>query len=297
MTMRKLSDFTAEALGALPRDHTIFVFTLGTIEDHGPHLTEGLDLVEASLLAESVAERFQSVHAGWEMILAGSAPLSIDSSTRGSALRVRAHVVRDYLVDSATSLARFGFRHFIVYSGTPGNRQLTAIEEAGKVLRSKHSFFGWKKKGAPVMASMNSVTIDDAQTSQSPWRFRPREHGGARDTSVALFAQEKGLTVVDPRAAALPHQERAQSGYWGDPSKASVETGRKLITEKVEALVPKIKARTEGSNPNHLFRAWYSVYPTNKSFFPLWVLTFMMLIVMGLLISMQLRAFLGGAEF
>src|SRR4051812_45382976 len=102
-----------EGLDTLPRDRTVFFFGVGPLEDHGPHLPLGLDPLEARWMCEATAERLEREKPGWRGVLMPSLPLGIDSNTTALALTVRAHVLRDWLVDACRGLSRAGFVHFV----------------------------------------------------------------------------------------------------------------------------------------------------------------------------------------
>ena len=139
------------------------------------------------------------------------APLGIDSNTTRVAVTVRGHVLRDWLVDGCRSLIRAGFLHFVCFSGNLGPKQLTAIEEAGKSIRRSGRWGRW----AGVMARRNSVspTLISASSALTSWKDvlaspfgpDPEEHGGRRDTSIALAISKD---LVDPSYACLPKMER-----------------------------------------------------------------------------------------
>jgi hypothetical protein len=69
-------------------------------------------------------------------------------------------------------------------------------------------------------------------------------------------------------------KKRSLSGYWGDPASADASLGEKDLLECLDDVFPKLRAVWEGSNPNALFRSWYSILPPNKSFFHAWILAF-----------------------
>src|SRR5262245_6260381 len=116
---------SATRLEALSRASTVFFFPVGPMEDHGPHLPLGLDVAEAGQMCRMAAERLEREMPGWTGVLMPAAPLGIDSNTRRLAWTVRAHVLRDWLVDSCLSLGRAGFVHFVCFSGNLGPKQLT----------------------------------------------------------------------------------------------------------------------------------------------------------------------------
>lgn len=306
---KQLSQLRSEEIAALSRENTVFFLTVAPLEDHGPHLPVGLDGIEAVRFAEKVAEKVESTLPGWQVVFLPLAPLGIETNTSQFSVRVRGHVLRDYLVDACESLHRSGFKKFVCFSGHPGPQQLTAIEEAGKLFRKRHSgwfFFGGKN--APSLVSANSVVIDDAQNTTAPIFTNPPEHGGKRDTSVALaFAP----TLVSPEYRTLPRIEREGSafdrfmkhrrggisGYWGAPNEATPAEGERLLNEKIETVVTKLRAVWEGSNPAHVFKSWFSIYPVNRSLFRVWVLIFALFLILGAWLILAFQSMMSGAEF
>ncbi len=269
---------------SLPRLKTVFFFPVGPIEDHGPHLPLGADLLEADRLCWIAAERLEKDLPEWIGVVMPAAPLGIESDTTALALTVRPHVLRDWLVDSALALHRYGFRRFAVFSGHAGPRQLTAIEEAGKIVRRRAMGFWWKPAflrsadSVPILVSVASALVKPSEFRASPFWPDPLEHGGARDTSVLLaIAPDR----VDAASATLPpvlregtrwtrlreRASRKRRGYWGDPSAGSAARGRAILAETLDDAWPKIRAVLEGASPDAIFRSWYSILPPNKSFF------------------------------
>lgn len=279
----------APELSALPRDRTLFIFALGVHEDHGPHLPIGMDLLESGHLARRAAERIETEMPGWTAVLMPALPLSVNSGTTALAFPVRAHVVRDYLVDVCLGLGRNGFRFFTVMSGQWGPHQITAIEDAGRIL-SRKSRKGWlnrvfrRSSGRELLlVGAQSACIAREEAMRSPLWPSPLEHGGARDTSVALaIASDQvasaylGLPEVTRTEEGLPYllqRLRHQvSGYLGKPSAGDAQRGEELIRDQLDTLVPKLRAVIAGSNPAFLFRSWYSIFPSNRSLFKAWVL-------------------------
>jgi len=189
------SEFTrlsSEQLKALSPEQTVFFFGVGPLEDHGPHLPLGMDLLEAHQLCFSAAERLEREMPGWTGVLMPPSPLGIESNTQNLSITVRPHVLRDWLVDACRSLKKAGFRHFVCFSGHLGPKQLTAIEDAAKIFNRESRFRFRGKRAELVSASSSAVTTRDLKDSLF-WPD-PLEHGGSRDTSIALWMKH----VPDP---------------------------------------------------------------------------------------------------
>jgi creatinine amidohydrolase/Fe(II)-dependent formamide hydrolase-like protein len=316
----ELVRMTSAQLLALPRAKTVFFFPVGPIEDHGPHLPLGMDLNEALALSRMMGERLERDMPGWTAVLMPAAPLGLDSNTQGLALRVRAHVLRDWLVDGCKGLMRAGYCNFVCFSGHLGPRQLTAIEEAGALvykstrwIRFSRRIFG---RGAvtkdgrdplPFLISASSSQVTPGLVRRSPLFLDTAEHGGRRDTSVALAmdagAVEASYGSLAERAWVDPsHWSRAMkrvrgqvSGYWGKPAEGSVGWGQSVLSGSIDEIFPKLKAVLEGADPNLLFRSWYSVIPLNRTFFKSWLLALSFCFLLMMWIFMNMQALLSGS--
>lgn len=298
---------TAQALDQLHRDRTVFLFAVAPVEDHGPHLPMGLDGRWAVQLAYRIALKLESECPGWTAVLMPTSPMGIETNTTRFAVRVRPHVLRDFLVDTCLSLHRVGFRHFACFSGHLGPRQLTAIEEAGLMVRRRSGAgWGWKKifqrSSGATLVSACSPLVKRGEVFRSPFTPDPLEHGGALDTSLALAMEP---SWVDANFRALPERKRQgsmllrfwnrwrerSSGYWGAPASADGPRGEALIQEQVDVIYPKLRAVWEGSNPESLFRSLYSFLPVNRSFFPAYVLAAIIMILMFGFVFLSIEGF------
>ncbi|MDR3608915.1 MAG: creatininase family protein [Oligoflexia bacterium] len=295
---QEFSRISAQTLEGLPKQQTVFFFPVGGLEDHGPHLPLGLDCLEAERLCTLAAERLERELPGWTGVLMPTAPLSVSSVTTRTAVTVRGHVLRDWLVDACHSLESAGFGHFVCFSGNVDPRQLTAIEEAGKIISRRGPFsmaYEWlggrSGRAKPTLVSVISGLVSASRVMESPLWPDPVEHGGRRDTSVALALKALPAQGADP--ATLPARsktgsrwtrlldrwQKKVSGYWGPaaPSEATAAWGESVLQTTVNDAFPKLRAVWEGGNPNFLFRSYYSVFPPNKSFFKGWILSLLLI--------------------
>ena len=185
---------------------------------------------------------------------------------------------------------RSGFRHFACVSGTIGPRQLTAIEEASRRIGRP---FGVFRKGQPQLLSVSSAFVTRTDVLASPFWPDPVEHGGMRDTSVALeicsdlvapgYAGSIGIERNPSHLSrALSRFTRRLAHYWGEPARASKESGQNHLSDKINRVWAPLRAVWEGAPPASMFRSWYSVLPPNRTAFRSWALLFLILLLGGL---------------
>ncbi len=275
------SDLTSQELQSMDPETTVFLFPVGPLENHGPHLPLGLDLREAERLSWKLGERIEAQKAPWTGVIMPVAPLGVQADTRKLAWTVRPYVLRDWLVDACKGLSRAGFRHFVCLSGHLGPKQLTAIEEAGKmVMRSKRWSFSKKK---PYLVSASSALVSFKDAKKSLFRPNPPEHGGERDTSIALAIDAQSVRAAYAHLPEITRRQGAKEGlppgYWGNPAAAKPEQGEGLMESALDEIFPKLSAIWEGSNPRLFFRSWYSLLPPNQSFFKAWILAALFLAI------------------
>jgi creatinine amidohydrolase/Fe(II)-dependent formamide hydrolase-like protein len=287
---RKFISFTSEELNTLPKDKTVFFFPVGPLESFGPHLPLGLHLSESEKICNLLADRMETELNEFRPILMPSAPLGIDGNSTSFKLTVRGHVLRDWLVDACTSLHQEGFWQFVCVSSQTGPKQLTAIEEAQSFLNRRTKKL-LKKTHRPILISASSGWISAKDVFRSPFWSTPQEHGGKRDTSVALWIAPEQvqkhylhLPLVEAKSIGLRRffgqSSENSPQYWGAPAEGRAELGQKDLDEKIEIIWPKLKnVWLKKTSPRH-FRTWYSLFPPNRTFFKAWVLFILIALLM-----------------
>jgi len=272
-------------LAGLTRERTVFFFPVGPLEGHGPHLPIGLDLMAAKELSFRLAQQLEKEMPEWTAILMPETSLGIDSNTSTLKLTVRPHVLRDWLVDACRALVKSGFLYFTCVSGHLGPRQLTAIEEAGKIIKRKSGFF---RRFRGHFLSLSSACVSGKEVSRAPFWVKAEEHGGEKDTSIALGLSEwTGQNLVAPLYLNLPPQQKGD--YWGNPAIASVAKGDEWFSSDLNRIFPKLRRVLEGAPPRSLFRSWYSVLPPNWSFFRGWIFLVLTFLMMALWVYVSLK--------
>src|SRR5262245_17785425 len=64
-----IGDLTWEDIDALNRDKTLFLLTVGMLEEHGPHLPIAADTIGVEYEAERVAERLSRTLPDWKIVM------------------------------------------------------------------------------------------------------------------------------------------------------------------------------------------------------------------------------------
>lgn len=301
---RELLKLNASEWAALSRERTVFFFTLGPIEDHGPHLPVGQDLYEARALVERLAARVENELGTLEgkepftSILMPDLPLSATSNTHAFALTVPSDIVKSTLLHLCLKLRKQGFRHFACVTGHLGAKQLAVLEEVGRALRLRDQLWGLRKIFKPSAAPqcsfhlLSAPLVTQEDVLHSPLWFDAKEHGGSDDTSIALYlgllSQPSSLPEQHlpreyfQRAYAI-FQERT-AGYWGNPAKANASNGEKILSERENSIFGRFRATLERkADPLFAFRTWYAAFPPNRTAFKFWIWALVGLVLLWLL--------------
>ena len=230
------------------RQGAVVLLPIGQVEEHGPHLPVGTD----TYIAEGVARRVADLLDGEIPVLllpAVWSTYSVDALGKWPGLiKVRTRTVIDLTHDIVASLLRMGFRKVLMLNGHGNNpplldtalRELADEFEATPVLANVWAFsaesFSQLRRSEPggaihadeyetslMLAMGHPVDMDKAPAGDT---FRFKSQFRARDT----FA---GKNLVTWSTWKL---QESRTGVYGDPTVASVETGRSVLEATVQKL-------------------------------------------------------------
>ncbi len=279
-------DLNPDGFTALRPDLTVFLFPVGGIEQHGPHLPLGTKLFHAEALASGIARELEKRLPAWNFILMPLIPLTIDGITRNLCTPVRPHVVRDAVVDQCEHLKRLGHKNFIAVNSHLSPKQVTALEEAAKIVTSRAWFAG---SGARLI-SITSALVDSKEVFLSPMIALPSEHGGIADTSAMLHLAPALVRPGFETLARVPAPKPSVSrffdyvfhkidGRWGDPALATAHSGQVGLDATAGILAEKaVPWLTKGAGASQ-FRSAYRHFPFNWSFAKAYVLLFLLFLM------------------
>ena len=249
--MIRLAERTYPEARRLARDaRAVVVIPLGAIEQHGPHLPLLVDWLGAEELARRIAPHLE--RAGYRVILAPALPYGASPLARtwpGTVSLARA-TLRRVIVDVVGSLARHGFRRFVLANYQADPEHLRAMAEAKREIRRGRGARGRRLQiefaGFSPEASSRAAMLDPRvlRLSRSP---RPtfEWHSGELETALVLARRPdlvrrsvaRGLPPVwvDFRGALRRGARRFEDiapggrGYFGWPSAARASTAERAM--------------------------------------------------------------------
>jgi creatinine amidohydrolase/Fe(II)-dependent formamide hydrolase-like protein len=240
--MRRLADLTFQEVPRRLATSSILCLPMGSIEQHGPHLPLGTDLVLAEALTGRIVERFGERHDLWQL---PALPIGLSREhdwARGT-LSLSVQGMTTLLRELARELVRaLPARNLFIVNGHGGNRGI--LEALGREL---HGDFGLNVCALHLGALMSPA-------GEGPL---PEIHGGRDETSVMLalapelvrrerIADLKSppdraavrALILDP-GADFPWQTDdpriADIGVIGEAAAATVEHGHAIVERVLAA--------------------------------------------------------------
>jgi creatinine amidohydrolase len=252
--MIRLAECTYREAVRLARDErAIVILPLGAIEQHGPHLPLLVDWLGAEELARHVAPHLE--RAGYRVVLApgipyGASPLA---ETWPGTVSLSRATLRRVIVEVIGSLARHGFRRFVLanYQADPGHLRAMAeakreLTRAGSRHRSKgrrlRVLFAGFSPETPSRGAMLDPRV--LRLSRSPYPER-EWHSGELETALVMakrpdlvrrvLARSLPPVWVDFRSALQKGARRFEEiapgglGYFGWPAAARASTANRAL--------------------------------------------------------------------
>lgn len=242
-TTRRLADLRAPEITERIGPGSIVIQPVGAIEQHGPHLPFGTDLIIAEATATAVVDRFGDASDLWLL-----PPLAYSKSNEhawsAGSVWLGPQTLLAVLDDLGRSLASLPLRRLVFLNGHGGNSSLLNV--ACRELRLHHRLLTFlahpsvpRDQGGPSYESEHGMGI----------------HGGRGETSMMLHLRPDlvDLSAVERR---IPEElidnqhvrfggsvtfgwlsnDWNPDGYIGDPTEATADQGEKLFEAAVANL-------------------------------------------------------------
>jgi|SRR5690242_10346915 len=255
----RLEELSYTQVEALDRARVVVLFSVSPLEEHGPHLPVGTDLLTSGAICAKLAERILESKPGWTVLIGPSIPIGASAFDSAGTLLARARTVRNVTLDYGTSLARHGFRYILVLNGHGGLCHIVALEEAAAVVSRRYRVRMISVSGPVLLQFMRGRYAHRLEDSLGrPFTAVEREaldgdtHAGMWETSLVLLNRPDLVKATYRQLAAqkftriniirrnYPLQLGNRMGYIGTPSAACKELGeaaQRLFLEVVWEVV------------------------------------------------------------
>jgi len=264
-----IGDLTWQDIDALDRDRTLFLLTVGMLEEHGPHLPIAADTIGVEYEAGRVADRLSQALPGWQVVLMptihyGSSGanqignVAIHPGTYG----VRQSTLRSLVADIGGQITQNRFKWIFVMNGHGAPSHHIAVNEACDFVSEE-----FKATMLNVSALFTADPAIQAQGEKIAAKyFSPADlasfgsdpHAGVSETSGVL-AIRPDLVRSSYRSLANYTVENRQEmrdvasrpgwpGYFSAPARANAAYGRDVEAWWVEGMADLILRAVGGEN-------------------------------------------------
>ena len=191
MPAYKLEELKYTEVDSLDRSRTLFTITVSPLEEHGPHLPMGVDLFNGQYFADQLSQRFLKKYPDWNVIQMPSIPVGSFAFDAPGTLKVRPKIIRELLIDSLSSFAKYEFKYFMISNAHGGPTHIVALEEAARIVSKRYgaqvfSFTGhiaWEFLRGKYWSQIRerlSMTKEDTEA------LKDDAHAGQWETSMML---------------------------------------------------------------------------------------------------------------
>jgi creatinine amidohydrolase len=268
-TVLAIGDLTWPDIDALNRDRTLFILTVGMLEEHGPHLPIASDTIGVEYEAGEVAERLVTALPGWNVVMMpavhyGSSGanqignVAIHPGTYG----IRQSTLRSLVADIGGQIAQNRFKWVFVLNGHGAPTHHIAVNEACDFVSEMFhatmlNVTGLFSADAAIQAQGERLAGQHFSATDLA-SFGRDVHAGVRETSGMLAIRPD---LVRPSYRGLPSY-RAETlgesrdiarrpdwpGYFSSPARASGAYGREIGEWWVDGMTDLILRAVRGEN-------------------------------------------------
>jgi len=242
-----------EMKAALKKTKTV-IFPIGVIEQHGYHLPLNTDVYNCYELARLVSEKTRC-------LVAPPLTYTFSGGTLPGTININPQVVSLIIIEACRSFASQGLKNIIVLLGHCGSENQKATQEAADM---------FLRQNPDLKVNLALLPFTDLSASVKK-AFKDKDyHAGYMETSLMLYWHpefvHKDEIVTDKKyilnmlrqdpdsyqvkKKSIPNKyicpniyqhPEIKVGVMGDPSKASVEFGKKVVRECVANMVRLIR--------------------------------------------------------
>jgi creatinine amidohydrolase len=236
-------DLSGPDIGDVLTADSIVMVPLGAVEQHGPHLPLGTDLIVAEAVARATIEKHGDEHDAWMLPPLGFTKSNEHAWSPGT-IWLSAQTLLSVLDDIGRCIATTPARRVLFLNGHGGNSAL--LQVANRELRVRH--------GLKTFLAHPHMPADQGGSS-AEGELGMGIHGGTDETSVMLHLRpdlvdmSKAVRRVPEKLAQNKHVRFGGSvpfgwlsndffpeGHIGDPTGATADLGAAMFATAVNTL-------------------------------------------------------------
>ena len=243
----KLEELSWKKIDELDRDKTIFFLPISPLEEHGPHLPVGTDLLTIKDVTNETIKILNKKRPELSYVMIPPIPIGyckFNTEFPGS-ISVSGKTVRDVVLSVGTFLGDHNFKYLVICTFHLAVAHLKGIYSAMNKLESKYGLKTYEPWGPfyyekEILKREPKLGFDTTK----------EVHGGFRETSLMKYQYPylvdesyKNLQSIyrdtfSPRVIGKSFKEIGiKDGYIGSPARADADYGRWFFTEIVNTFV------------------------------------------------------------
>ena len=258
----KFEELNWKQIEHLDKNNTIFFLPISPMEEHGPHLPVGTDLLVVRDAVNEAIKILKKENPNLTYVVLPAVPIGFcefNTDFPGS-ISVSGKVVRDVVYSVGLSLANHGFKYLIICTYHMAIAHLKGIYSAMNKLESKYGL----RTIEPWGPYFHSNEIEKRQPKLG-FDISKEIHAGFRETSLMKYQYPY---LVDESYKNLQNIYRDMSspliigksykqlglrdGYVGSPARADADYGRWYFNETVRIFVKAALDLHQGKKPSEL---------------------------------------------
>jgi len=247
MKVIQMEELSWKQIEGLDKKKTIFFLPISPLEEHGPHLPVGTDLLTAKDTATEAIRILNRKNPELTYVLLPAVPLGyckFNTDFPGS-ISVSSKVIRDVIYSIGSSLASHGFKYLIICTYHMAIGHLKGIYSGMERVMRKYDM--------KICEPWSPYFYNDEVEKREPklgFDTSKEMHAGFRETSLMKYQypylvdesykelQNIYRDLQSPRVLGKTFKELGlEDGYVGSPARADADYGRWYFNETVNVYV------------------------------------------------------------
>jgi len=241
----KLTELSWTELEELDKDNTCALVPLSPIEEHGPHLPLGTDILAARDIAGLAAQYACEQTSSLQIVMTPSIPLGCAGVTADipGTISLRGKTLYNLILDLCSGLANSGFQYAVIVNHHLDPVHMKAILEGIEAVCRTYSIRVIETAGSILFSGMELQ--EHKLIKEMGLSLTSEIHADVRETSFISYCYPHLLkndpkildsVTIDPRKEMAAGKTTfkamgAEHGYIGSPANASKSLGKLHIEE------------------------------------------------------------------